>query len=439
MKIKEILIEIGNSSTSHGIPNIVQSKSKFLKIVWLTFSLVSTAACSYMIFKSIDNFLNFEVVTKTTLRNQLPVEFPTVSICNRSPFITDKAKSFYEKDLDNISSQLKDDEIREYKTFLAFNLSSDEKKDLGLNLEELIYTCTFNTLNCDYDKDFTWFYDIDYGNCFKFNSGKDSSGNSIELKKSFQIGIDYGLSLDIFTDDIKYPENEYTGLRIVIHNSTNNPSTFEGIMVPTGLVTNIAINRLFVHKQERPYTECISKIDNYNSELVQAILKSGYKYRQYDCFLLCLQRFLINNVSCFYPGIPNLNSTKPCLSIDEYEMYSNVYYGFLSIDQKEYCGPKCPLECDLVQYNTAVSHGNIKVSDNSDEKNTNLTLNIYFESWSYTTIEEIPKTDLFDLIANIGGTLGLFLGLSVLSFAEIFELIFLIIEFYLKKNIVSSF
>ena len=46
--------------------------------------------------------------------------------------------------------------------------------------------------------------------------------------------------------------------------------------------------------------------------------------------------------------------------------------------------------------------------------------------------------ELIDLVAYIGGTLGLFLGVSFLSFAEIFEIffemIFLAIEHNAKKR-----
>jgi len=42
-------------------------------------------------------------------------------------------------------------------------------------------------------------------------------------------------------------------------------------------------------------------------------------------------------------------------------------------------------------------------------------------------ISNKPKTELFTIISNIGGTLGLFLGISFLSFIEIFEILFQVI------------
>ena len=68
-----------------------------------------------------------------------------------------------------------------------------------------------------------------------------------------------------------------------------------------------------------------------------------------------------------------------------------------------------------------------------------MSLNIYYDSFKYTAIEEIIKTELIDLVANLGGIFGLLIGMSVLSFVELFDLVFVLIEFWLKKKNVLSF
>ena len=60
--------------------------------------------------------------------------------------------------------------------------------------------------------------------------------------------------------------------------------------------------------------------------------------------------------------------------------------------------------------------------------------NIFYDSLSYKTIEESAKTGWIDLISNIGGTLGLFLGISLLSFGEILEILFLFLSSIWNKN-----
>ena len=43
-------------------------------------------------------------------------------------------------------------------------------------------------------------------------------------------------------------------------------------------------------------------------------------------------------------------------------------------------------------------------------------INVFHDSLSYTLSEETPQWDAFSLIASIGGNLGLFLSLNLLSF-----------------------
>lgn len=52
------------------------------------------------------------------------------------------------------------------------------------------------------------------------------------------------------------------------------------------------------------------------------------------------------------------------------------------------------------------------------------TTNFWFipNDLSLLEITQIPKTSMIDLISNIGGTLGLFVGMTFLSFVEILDL-----------------
>lgn len=61
-------------------------------------------------------------------------------------------------------------------------------------------------------------------------------------------------------------------------------------------------------------------------------------------------------------------------------------------------------------------------------------LYVYYKDLKYTFISQQPKVELFDLISNIGGILGLFLGVSFLTCVEFFEILFEIIYvLFLKK------
>ena len=115
---------------------------------------------------------------------------------------------------------------------------------------------------------------------------------------------------------------------------------------------------------------------------------------------------------------------------------------FRKNDQFEKCSQYCPLECDEVTYSiTPVAkvyptRGNISdVMFASFEFNlSNLTtyeqmkkhyvqICVFYKKIGYTLISQEAKTETFNFVSNIGGVLGLFLGISFLSFIEIFEIL----------------
>ena len=58
---------------------------------------------------------------------------------------------------------------------------------------------------------------------------------------------------------------------------------------------------------------------------------------------------------------------------------------------------------------------------------------MYFDALESTTMDEGKQMELTDLISNIGGTLGLFLGISALSLFEFAEIILEMLFSKVKK------
>ncbi len=106
------------------------------------------------------------------------------------------------------------------------------------------------------------------------------------------------------------------------------------------------------------------------------------------------------------------------------------------------CSSLCPLECDSITYDLSTSTANYPTRVYSkllkkqqkitkyfkDEevtfeklKESLLALDINYAELKYTYISESKSKTIIDLIASIGGTIGLFLGTSLLSAVEILE------------------
>jgi len=59
-------------------------------------------------------------------------------------------------------------------------------------------------------------------------------------------------------------------------------------------------------------------------------------------------------------------------------------------------------------------------------------IRMFYKDLKYILISQEPKTEKFDLAINIANILGLFLGISFLSFFEVFEILIEIFFIYYK-------
>ena len=436
--------DLASSSTIHGIPNILRSSSVFIKILWSFFFLLSSGLCSYMVFLSVSNYFEYDVVTKVRIVDQAPILFPTVLICNANPFLTKESSAYIKQVLLsemnlNITNLTKTEEYlyianRLMPSFASSPFLNDSiKKSFGFPLEKILFACLYNNKACN-ASDFTWHFDFFNGNCFKFNDGISS-----EIKSSSTPGNANGFSLIFLlpklNNDIEYQAS--AGLRIILYNNSYQPKISEGIFVQSGKSTFIQIKKTVINKQPYPYSECssLNKIDPELNEYIKG------PYRQHDCFELCLQRMIIKKCGCYFLQYPKLFNSKPCLNFSLITCARQEYKLQSEIGLKKKCSLSCPLECDSVLYDYSTSvldfpsvayyktlKGEFEQRNGyepsfEEMKQGSYALSIYYPQLEYTEISELVKTNVFDLFSNVGGTLGLFLGLSILSFIEVVEIL----------------
>lgn len=204
--------------------------------------------------------------------------------------------------------------------------------------------------------------------------------------------------------------------------------------------------------QASPYSEC-QDIDLLNSEIVEKsinyVKNKNYVYRQNDCFNICLQRLIIKSCGCYYTKYSNINESLPCNNLTNLQ----CIYEKLSVFQKEAFKLDCPLECSSVYYDYSISslsfpnqkffdilkkeenylkmvqmNYSLNLSSLETFQKYYLSLNIYYTNLEYTEITEKPAFTPIDLLSQIGGSLGMFLGFSLFHFIELVEIFFIIIS-----------
>ena len=460
--IKKALLDWIQTSTSHGFPNFFRTERPINKFIWFTCTLTSLVVCAIVCIQSVLTYFSFEVNSSINRIIEIPTSYPMITICNTNPYLTRESHYFYSKQSKKVenfpfNSSLNKERFTKY--FINSNtlsLSDEELKQFSFLLNDIIITCSFNNAPCN-TLYFTWFYDLDYGNCFIFNSGKLAPISKVPSATS-------ALRLELFVGQMENSVviNQNYGAVLYIGNQSFYPNQFEKILLPVGFETNILVSRSFTSKLSSPYSDCIFKKDitNYKE------LFSNYEYSQTMCLAYCLEELIVELCGCYSTLFKSLNMTdiKPCTSISNVTCVYKANLFYLNGNLSSKCLKKCPNECNHVSLDASVSiinypstsYANILTSDSKiQEKFSNLinvtkltneilsknilSVNVMYKDLDYTLINENANLKVSDLISSIGGILGLFIGVSFLSFVEILEIIVEII--YIKyefKNKVNT-
>ena len=421
-RIKSTLLGLILSSTSHGLPSVFRAERLFFKIMWFIFFVISTSLGIYMLFVSVLDYLSYNVVVKIDVINELPTQFVTVS-------------------------------------FDSFRSDAP--------LEDNLLACYFN----DDDSQLSDFEDLRYPRrdyrYFKFNSGKNSSGYSVDIKKVKKSGKSNGFTAEFFIGSPEsFPyKDRYTknyDHSFYIHNSSIDPiaSDLDSIRISSGKSTNLLVKRVVSIKLGYPFNDClpdVSRADAFDSVFFRHILtQTNSSYRQKDCFDLCQASYLINKCNNSIP----LDTVKTLYSIytsNLTDCFDYYWADFFKQDINEFCLPFCPLECQTISYDISMTFSefpnpeyakvlmqNPKIISKyppnhnityEELKQSVLSVTIYYEDNTYTEITQVAKTGITDLISSMGGLLGLFIGISFLSFGEIIEIIFEVIFILIEKDV----
>jgi hypothetical protein len=483
-RIKILIKETLYNSTAQAIIKLLETPIFTLKIFLFLCVILSSGLCSYLIIQLIISYLSYGVSTTSRTLYETPALFPKITICNLNPFTTRYAVEFIKQinkevfptiDIYNEEQMSKLDLTIKYNLIadLAFysktkmnNLNETEKRKFSRPLEEIMTVCSYNIQDCTAN-DFSWYFDYDYGNCWTFNSGRNDFKN---LSYSSIPGVVFGLRMSLYVNfyqnltEINSIHGALGALIRIENSSYLTYSNMDGIRLSPGFDTSISVSRSFKSNLPQPYSNCI--IDNetnaeFHSELFDLIQNSEYRYKQELCFWQCIQRTLLLECNCTDPTIISiLPNASRCIEQNEKEFacYLNLWNGKIKnkIFFVENCQSECPLECYLDEFDASLSsnqifsnfylnflnsnHTNLSNDfqttqiDSLGVKESFVSFNIFYKSLSYEISSESPQLTLITLFANIGGYLGLFLGVSIFSLFEPIQILIEIIHMKLCRN-----
>ncbi|PFX34958.1 Degenerin unc-8 [Stylophora pistillata] len=273
------------------------------------------------------------------------------------------------------------------KTFLA---------KLGHQFKDLVRSCTFRGIPCRYaganDRSgsssddtmedaslWTHFWHFKFGNCFVFNLGGKQKSSVLHQTKP---GISQGLMLEMNIQQQEYLDTTSgAGVRVDISDQGQMPFPLEsGVSLAPGFSTMIGLKKTI-----------FERIDPANDV---------------SCIFGKQLSFDGNGDECAESCVP------PCRSVQLKKSTSLEVW---------------PSE----KYKETDSE--FKFSEEDFDSKNNLRLHVFYQELEEEIIKEAISYTIDGFISDIGGQLGLWVGVSVLTLAEFLELITTLCRFAFKK------
>ena len=347
------------------------------KLLWSIVFIVSVILGILTIFRAVNSFNKFEVITNVERITPKTVTFPAITICTGYTFYKNTYLNGILRTDHDPTSEL------DFKKFLTDKSYQSPNRDRNTkNLEEFITSHHGDSIHFK---------------CIRFNGITNKSLEIVDQSKG-------PLTISIRSD---YTE-QYANVTHVYSFSASYLYLF---------IEDNYLNSFFKAKSTRVlcnknYEFLLEKTDTqyklgepYNLCIYTYPGTEEMNYRQENCIEVCMNGELERRHNCSlisYYEIKDLPKTQMCNS---FSLLNRVYLE---------CEKLCPRQCESTSFR-------IK-SSGVQERGINATQFVFsFGDFSSLNITQIPKTELFDLVSNIGGILSLFIGVTFLSLFEIFE------------------
>ena len=155
---------------------------------------------------------------------------------------------------------------------------------------------------------------------------------------------------------------------------------------------------------------------------------------------------------------PTLLESPLCLNLTQLKCIYEQQNKFVNEKLNE-CEVQCPLECEYFIYDINLSTIEYPTRElynlfKKDQAYFNITqmnfgvdfstfdlykdhfvsLKVYYPYTQYVMIEQFPKLTFIDLLSQVGGSLAMFLGATLFSLVELFEIIFKVLFILFGKT-----
>ncbi|XP_065059967.1 acid-sensing ion channel 5-like isoform X2 [Rhopilema esculentum] len=438
------------NSTIHGLSKIEASKHWSLKLLWSSVIIALCAASVVNIYSLAGEYFKYRTYLLIEECANRTAKFPSVTICNANNFQRSKVgnlavdpearfQHFLNISLDKgaVVNLLNFPNAQNF--MFQSNFSSAKATQSAsdtLFLESIEGWCRFGHFKTCNQSDFKdYFYGLESGFCKTFNP----DGKFTQVV----VGPYGGLLLTLYLNQDDYmrllPFDNGAGVFVKVHPQDVFPyPSNDWLAVEPGTQTHISIEQKIMLREQKPYkSECVNRDEDliYPGRYhVNNCLQSCYNLKLYESCGIVEASVLyhLEQKGKKFPSLPRNISKNPaaCGIESSTNLTANEFFCDCPLPCYEETfkltatSSRWPTEADMQYYNPVLSKVLNRTNLSKDFINSNfLQLKVYFKSFSYQKVMEVPAMNFFSLVAGIGGSLGLFIGASVFSICELLTFI----------------
>ncbi|CAF3383250.1 unnamed protein product [Rotaria sp. Silwood1] len=471
-RASSIIKEFSLNTSTHGLPGIARSQSIPNRIFWSISTLAFTGIMLYFIVQAIRAYFEYPSQTSVSIIFEWPQAFPAVTICNYSPIRYDKFIDPFLNYTNSLNLTNTTDTTNftftqslYVRDFLVYKLNQgDSLKDFVYPLEAMMMSCTYNGLSCS-AANFTWFLSPTYGMCYTFNA---------KLKNTINDGIRYNadnggngvLELRLYAHRHQYVPylSNAVGMVALVHDNAQVPNIdMSAVYLSPGRHHKLGYTKKISYFLPPPYTECNDQVSLGMQAAFDEYNGPNYGYSRYQCFYVCMQAYIYQTCGCgnpfiwsarsiVLPGTNKITNISLCEIKNPCSGKTRINFMNSKAIWSSYC-PDCTEECSNIDFNIKsssllappeflldsikmfVESSNISVSANwstsmiSEIQSNYVSLEVSYDTTRTDLYSEQPTLDPVDVLSNVGGQTGLWIGISFLSLMEIAEMIYRLIRY----------
>ncbi|ESO92005.1 hypothetical protein LOTGIDRAFT_163011 [Lottia gigantea] len=447
--VKGLLKHYARNSSMHGVPSIVDTQLyRGRHIFWVIVVLVMAALLVTTIYVQLSDYYRYPTVTSVNIRYVDEDDFPAVTICDLNIF----NKEFIQ-DMSN-RTQMAMPHLTEITGIyhlvgkrLLTGLYKNAPPIGNKSAEEIVDTIFTQVdsmikgtgLRCAWG-DYYWedcsaaltTRVTEMGICFTVDTLKLKKTKKVINPNPVSNAL-RGLSVLVTTSrsDIPYRLYQFEGFKVVLHDVEEDPlPQSRGFVVGANCSSEIEVSKHVRIGLEPPFkafggSTCVDT----NSDKFVNPLKRYENYTKEACENECFIDYVVQTCGCrhfLHKGNESLCHIDRLIKCYR-EAEKDYYRGGTA---KSEC--ICPLPCKESTHKASISCAKFRATESFEKVVQNLdadvvVLHFFFADPVVTVIEQVPVYTLEKLLGSIGGQVGLFMGFSLITVAEMFELIFLLV------------